>query len=202
VFPPSPGRVARGAGQHERTWPVWLAPYSGDIRTVPGGFCGLRRLAEHGNVAGGHSCAPTHSPLMATTYWEHFPHEADMGVRGVGTTKSEAFEQAAFAMTAVVVDPADVAARELVTIECEAPDDELLFAQWLNSLIYEMSTRRMLFSEFAVHLDGTRLHGKAWGERIDPARHHPAVEIKGATYTTLRVAHEHDQWIAQTVVDV
>lgn len=28
----------------------------------------------------------------------------------------------------------------------------------------------------------------AWGERIDAARHHPAVEIKGATYTALQVA--------------
>jgi SHS2 domain-containing protein len=169
---------------------------------VPGGFCGLHSLAEHRNVAIGYSCTPTHPLQMVTTYWEHFPHEADMGVRGVGTTKSEAFEQGALAMTAVVVDPAEVAARERVTIECEAPDDELLFAEWLNSLIYEMSSRRMLFSAFAVRLDGTRLHGKAWGERVDPARHHPAVEIKGATYTTLRVAHEHGKWIAQTVVDV
>ena len=27
--------------------------------------------------------------------WEHFPHEADMGVRGIGRTRDEAFEQAA-----------------------------------------------------------------------------------------------------------
>jgi tRNA nucleotidyltransferase (CCA-adding enzyme) len=33
-------------------------------------------------------------------------------------------------------------------------------------------------------------------------RHHPAVEIKGATYTALRVAHEPAGWVAQTVVDV
>ncbi|HYL17080.1 MAG TPA: archease, partial [Burkholderiales bacterium] len=33
-------------------------------------------------------------------------------------------------------------------------------------------------------------------------RHHPAVEIKGATYTALRVACEGDRWVAQTVIDV
>ncbi len=27
--------------------------------------------------------------------WEHLPHEADMGIRGFGATKAEAFEQAA-----------------------------------------------------------------------------------------------------------
>lgn len=125
-----------------------------------------------------------------------------MGVRGFGSTEAQAFEQAALAMTAVVTDVGTVEAREVVAIECEAPDRELLFADWLNGVIYEMSTRKMLFGRFTVQLDGGRLHAQAWGERVDPARHHPAVEIKGATYTALRVAREDGEWVAQTVVDV
>lgn len=134
--------------------------------------------------------------------WEHFVHGADIGVRGFGPTEAEAFAQAALALTAVVTDPEAVEPRASVAVECEAPDDELLLAEWLNALIYEMSTRKMLFSRFAVRLDGTRLHGEARGERVDPARHAPAVEPKGATYTALRVAREGDEWVAQTVVDV
>ena len=134
--------------------------------------------------------------------WEHYEHGADIGVRGFGATKAQAFEQAALAMTAVVADPAAVAPRERVTIRCEAPDDELLLAEWLNAVVYEMSVRRMLFSRFALQLDGSRLSGEAWGEPVDAARHHPAVEVKGATYTTLRVARHADGWVAQTVVDV
>jgi hypothetical protein len=57
--------------------------------------------------------------------WEHFPHEADMGVPGFGATKAEAFEQTALAMTAVVTDTTAVEPREAVTVSCEAPDDEL-----------------------------------------------------------------------------
>jgi SHS2 domain-containing protein len=134
--------------------------------------------------------------------WEHFPHEADIGVRGYGETKGDAFEQAALALTAVITDPANVVPRDAVEIECEAPDDELLFAEWLNALIYEMATRKMLFSRFEVTLAGRRLSATAWGEPTDVARHHPAVEVKGATYTQLRVAREHDEWVAQTIVDV
>ena len=137
-----------------------------------------------------------------TARWEHFPHEADMGVRGFGSTEAEAFEQAALAMTAVVTDVRTVELREVIAIECEAPDRELLFAEWLNSVIYEMSARKMLFGRFAVQVDGERVRAQAWGERVDPMRHHPAVEIKGATYTTLRVACENGEWLAQTVVDV
>lgn len=135
-------------------------------------------------------------------HWEHYAHGADLGVRGIGSSKAEAFEQAALALTAAVTDPAAVRARERVHVQCEAPDDELLLAEWLNALVYEMATRKMLFSRFAVSLDGTRLSADAWGEPVDARRHRPAVEVKGATYTTLRVARDGDAWVAQTVVDV
>lgn len=134
--------------------------------------------------------------------WEHFSHEADIGVRGFGSTQAEAFEQAGLALTAVITDPAGVAAREAVVLECAAPDIELLFAEWLNGLIYAMATRRMVFGRFTVAIDGNRLHGTAWGEPVEVARHRPAVEVKGATYTELRVARQDGEWLAQTVVDV
>jgi len=136
------------------------------------------------------------------THWEHYEHGADIGVRGLGATRAQAFEQAALALTAVVTDPQGVAAQETVQIRCEAPDDELLLADWLNALIYEMAVRRMLFGRFHVELDGHRLQAQAQGEPASVARHQPAVEVKGATYTTLRVAPVEGGWLAQTVVDV
>ena len=135
--------------------------------------------------------------------WEHFAHGADIGVRGIGATRGEAFEQAALALTAVIVDPAQVAANTMMEIRCQAPDDELLLADWLNALIYEMATRGMLFGRFAVLLDDHALTAKAWGEPVDRPRHRPAVEVKGATYTALSVARRGDgRWVAQCVVDV
>lgn len=140
---------------------------------------------------------------MIAARWEHFPHQADMGVRGVGPTLAAAFEQAALAMTAVVTDPASVAPAMAVDIDCEAPDNELLLVDWLNALIFEMAARHMLFSRFEVSLDGHRLHATAWGEAVDVEKHQPAVEIKGATYTELKVDKgESGEWLAQCVVDV
>jgi len=135
--------------------------------------------------------------------WEHFAHGADIGIRGIGATRDEAFEQAAVALTAVITDPARVGGGTAVEIHCEAPDDELLFADWLNALIYEMATRKLLFGRFEVRLEGQRLVATAWGEALDRARHCPAVEVKGATYTALSVARRGDgSWVAQCVVDV
>ena len=136
-------------------------------------------------------------------YWAHFPHEADVGIRGVGASKQEAFEQAAIAMTAVVTDPQLVKSVEEVRITCSAPDDELLLVDWLNGLICQMATRKMLFGRFEVHLDSGTLNARAWGEKVDVARHEPAVEPKGACYTELKVKQDATgDWIAQCVVDV
>jgi tRNA nucleotidyltransferase (CCA-adding enzyme) len=135
--------------------------------------------------------------------WEHFAHGADVGVRGIGPTVDAAFAQGALAMTAAIADPASVEAREAVPIECRSPDIDLLFYKWLNTLVFEMAVRKMLFGRFAVRIEGDRLTATAWGEAVDPPRHEPAVEVKGATLTQLSVrADEHGQWTAQCIVDV
>ncbi|MGH7218698.1 MAG: archease [Nitrospiraceae bacterium] len=138
-----------------------------------------------------------------TPNWEHFPHKADMGVRGIGPTKEAAFEGAALALTAVITDPAEVIPVQKVGITCQAPDDELLLVDWLNALVYEMATQKMLFGRFEVHINGHSLQATAWGEPIEVTRHRPAVEVKGATYTELALEQdEQGRWIAQCVVDV
>lgn len=135
--------------------------------------------------------------------WEHFEHGADIGVRGIGPTREAAFEQAALALTAVVTPPAGVAPRHRITLHCAADDDEALFVAWLNALVYAMAVRRMLFSRCRVAIADGRLRASAWGEPVDVARHRPAVEVKGATFTALRVALlPAGGWLAQTVVDV
>ncbi|MCX4187280.1 archease [Methylophaga sp. OBS4] len=140
---------------------------------------------------------------LTIPYWEHFRHEADIGVRGVAANKAEAFAQVAMAMTAVITDLDSVLPQNVVEIDCETPDEELLLVEWLNTLIYEMATRRMLFSRFDVVLKDGQLHARAYGETLEVSRHHPAVEVKGATYTELALYQLADNnWVAQCVVDV
>jgi SHS2 domain-containing protein len=135
--------------------------------------------------------------------WEHFEHMADIGVRGIGPSREVAFEEAALAMSAVITDPALVRADILVEVEVEAKEIEMLFVDWLNALVYEMSAHRLIFSRFEVRISDGHLRGRAWGEAADPARHHPAVEIKGATLTELKVFRAAEGlWTAQCVVDV
>ena len=132
-----------------------------------------------------------------------FAHDADAGVCGKGATMAEAFAQAALAMTSVITDPANVSLADSITIECAAPNAELLLVDWLNALIFEMATRSMIFGDFEVAIEGNRLRGIATGEAISVERHNPAVEIKGATLTELCVQEDRPgEWRAQCVVDV
>ena len=135
--------------------------------------------------------------------WEHFTHEADIGVRGIGNTLAESFEQAALAMTAVITDLDRINPEHSYQLSCEASDPEYLLVNWLNALVYEMAVEHLLFSRFEVRIDDERLIATAWGEAIDIERQQPAVEIKGATLTELAVYQDDQQhWIAQCVVDV
>jgi tRNA nucleotidyltransferase (CCA-adding enzyme) len=134
---------------------------------------------------------------------EHFSHGADVGVRGIGLTKAQAFEQAALALSEIVADVERIIPRDAIAIECTAPSDGLLLTDWLNRLIYEMAVRHMLFGRFSVTIEDGRLVGRAWGERVDCVRHAPVVEPKGATFTELKVEQRADGgWIAQCVIDV
>ncbi len=138
-----------------------------------------------------------------TPRWEHFEHEADIGIRGIAPTLEQAFEQTAVAMTAVITNPDQVSASKAVSIRCEATDKELLLMDWINELVYEMAVHGLLFNRYQVAIHDGRLSATAFGEVVDRQKHQPAVEIKGATLTELRVYQQTDgSWIAQCIVDV
>lgn len=139
---------------------------------------------------------------MRKNRWEHFSHDADVGIRGYGSTPAEAFAMAATAMTGIITDLNQIRALKSIPITCSALDLEILLVDWLNAIIYEMDVRQMLFSEFAVTIQDLCLKAIIKGESIDPDRHQPAVGIKGATYTELKVYQRDELWVAQCVLDV
>lgn len=135
--------------------------------------------------------------------WEHFEHKGDVGIRGYGRTPDEAFEMAAVAMTAVITNPERIQPNQEIEISCDGSDLDILFLDFLNTIISEMDLRKMLFSKFKVQIDGLSLKAKCYGEKIDIKRHEPAVEVKAATLCELKVYQLPDStWVAQCVLDV
>ena len=65
----------------------------------------------------------------------------------------------------------------------------------------------MFFSAFSVEKieeteEGFKLKARAAGERMKRKDHDVKTEVKGATYSQLKVEKEKDGWMAQCVVDV
>lgn len=135
-------------------------------------------------------------------HFENFSHEADIGVRGIGKTVEEAFEMAALALTSVVTNVEKISPQKTLHIHCEDSDIELLFYDWMNSLIYEMDIKKMVFGKVEVHLINHSLEADITGESVDLKKHDPAVDVKGATMTELKVEKINGEWVAQCVVDV
>lgn len=143
------------------------------------------------------------APTEPVARWSHFHHDADIGIRGQGADLATALEQAALAMTAVICDPETVRPSVAVDIRVDGPDEALLLVNWIDALVFEMATRRMLFSRFDVSVSGLVLEARAWGEPIDVERHQPAVEVKGATLTALSIRRTSSgRVVAECVIDV
>lgn len=140
---------------------------------------------------------------QALPHWEHFHHQADIGIRGIGKTVAEAFAQAALALTAVITDPSSITPNTDVSFTIVADDLDTLLFDFLNRLIYEMDTRHLLFSKADVLIEGSTLTATLSGEPAVRDKHHPAVEVKAATYYELLVRRQpNGTWCAQCVVDV
>ncbi|MEM4152560.1 MAG: archease [Candidatus Pacearchaeota archaeon] len=139
--------------------------------------------------------------------YEHFEHEADIGIRGKGKTIEEAFQEAAKALFNVEVDIKKVKAVKKIKIECEASNIEELFVEWLNSLLSQASLHEMVFSKFKVKIIKNRnfeIKGFAMGEKLNAKKHNIKDEVKGATYSQLKVYQDKKTklWISQCIVDV
>ncbi len=138
--------------------------------------------------------------------FELFEHEADIGVRGKGSTLREAFEECAKAMFSVMVDLHGVEPKEEVGVRARARNRSELLIEWLNVLLSEASLREMFFSEFMAEISERNgelvLAGKARGEKIDREKHSIDVEVKGATYSQLVAEKRGGEFVAQCVVDV
>ena len=140
---------------------------------------------------------------MTNPRWEHFEHEADIGIRGYGNTLAEAFQQAALALSGVITELEKIDPVKCMTVECNAPEAELLLMDWLNEIIYQMADSKMLFSRFDIEIAGPHLKARICGEEANQQKHQPAVEIKGATFTELKVTgNPGNQWMVQCIVDV
>lgn len=135
--------------------------------------------------------------------YELFEHTADIGIRVRSAGLEGLFEDAARGLFSVIVaDLRTVRPVEEVCLRIQADGWDHLLFDWLTELLYTFETRRLLLSDFQVHLESGGLKGLARGEPIDRARHRLEREVKAITYHGLRVEREQQGWVAELIVDI
>ena len=137
---------------------------------------------------------------------EYLEHTADFGLRATGVTLEETFCEAARGLFALMLDLRAVRPRTEHTVHVEAGSNADLLVEWLSDLLAQKELIGLVFSRFEAvisrHGSRSSLNGVAFGERLDPNRHRPRIEVKGISYLGLDVRCHDAGWVAQCVVDV
>ena len=130
-------------------------------------------------------------------------HTADIGFEAFGSTRQEAFANAARALVHLMVDLNAVARREEVSFQVEGPDPASLLVNWLSEILYLFDADGWLFSDFEVRdLQDRSLSAVARGEKFDRARHQVILLVKAITYHQLALEQTPEGWRAQVYVDI
>jgi SHS2 domain-containing protein len=146
---------------------------------------------------------------------EHFEHKADIGVRGVGNTLEQAFEEAGVALTEILTDTSRINPKKAHKMELQSTDYAALLVDFLNELLYLKDKKKMLYSKFRINLGKTNVVGETgavkemvtlkatvFGEKINYNKHNMKTDAKAATYSELFAGEKNGKFIAQCVVDV
>jgi SHS2 domain-containing protein len=141
--------------------------------------------------------------MTASAGHEYFDVEADVGVRAWGTDRAEAFAQAALAVLALGVAPADVEARETREVRAQATTVEELLVAWINECVYVHEVEGFAVCRVTAHRVGDEVaHGVLHGEPLDAARHRLGTVVKGATHHRVSVTETPAGCEARLIVDV
>jgi len=146
----------------------------------------------------------TTNKMTQQSGFETFEHGADIGIRGWGPSLEEAFAQGARAMFSLMCDDiGQVTPGGSVELELSSSELDLLFLVWLNRLLAESDLEGILFCEFKVQFPARgELQATSSGESFARLGCERGVEVKGATFTELKVFEQDGIWTAQCVVDV
>jgi SHS2 domain-containing protein len=130
-------------------------------------------------------------------------HTADIGITAYGKDLAELMANAACGMLSLIIEPQTVNSTVTAKIELEERDNVTLLVVWLNTLLYELEVKRLLFKEFDIVVTGqTKLTAVCCGEKLDLAKHRLIREVKAATYHNLSIVEEKGIYSAGIIFDI
>lgn len=140
--------------------------------------------------------------------WRTCDHTADVIIEGKGKTIDKAFEAIALALQSVMIDLSTISAKRSISksIEVNTSSYEEILFEFLSSLVFLKDTENFAFADIKVTLTINNNKAKVYytlkGEKINPKKHAIFTDVKGVSYSELKVVNEKNYYICRCVVDV
>ena len=130
-------------------------------------------------------------------------HPADLGIEACGKTLSETFEQAAYGLTSVFLDPTSIELVEFKTVTIEAGDEQQLLVRWMTEVLYLYDGLHFAPREFKIQkLSPQIMEGRVGGETLDIRRHNVRMDVKAITYHQLKIRRRSAGYWLQVFLDI
>ena len=132
---------------------------------------------------------------------------ADIAFIAEGNTLAETFIAAADATLNVMVETLDaIFPRETKEFALDNEKLDLLLFDFLQELIYYKDAQKLMLRVGRVQIkekdEKFFLRATARGERLDPERHHPRVDVKAVTLHRFRLGKTDRGWEAFVILDI
>ena len=132
---------------------------------------------------------------------------ADVAFEAWGRDLAELFSSAADAVMNVMVSGlGTIENRKSFVFVVRNDDIEMLLFNFLQELIFYKDARKLILRIPSVSIEQKNSHftlnASAFGEKLDPARHRPIVDVKAVTLYRFSLRKTDDGWKATVVLDI
>ncbi len=132
---------------------------------------------------------------------------ADIAFEAWGENLEETFVSAADATLNVMVEELDsIQPQEEREIRLENEQLDMLLFDFLQELIYYKDSEKLMLRVGRLKIQGESspflLEAMALGEKLDPDRHHPRVDVKAVTLHRFRLEKTDRGWEALVILDI
>lgn len=141
---------------------------------------------------------------MKNQTFEFLEHTADAGMRVWGKSMDLLFTNAAMGLFEMIAVIDSIDETISIDIEVKADSVEMLFASWLDELIYQHEVEEIFFKRVKIlNINSKELSARVFGEPSNFDKHVVYTEIKAVTYHQLYVREiENGIWEAQVIFDL
>ena len=132
---------------------------------------------------------------------------ADIAFKAWGKDLEETFTAAADATMNVMVEELDsIQPREKREIKLENSELDMLLFNFLQEFIYYKDSEQLMLRVSQVQIKGKDhdyvLEAILLGEKLDPNRHHPRVDVKAVTLHRFRLEKTDYGWETLVILDI